>query len=184
MMRRVILIALATICLWPSSASACERIDETIATQSIEKFVESTTCQLNLMRTNAGVGALRPDPYLAVSGKGHAVDMVANNYFSHTGLDGSSPGIRDQRAGYMGTAQRWEIGENLISYAPTPRVAVDSWIASPAHNYVLYLPKWKDLGIAATPQTGCECVMMAAEFGAKYKKRSHAKRRKLKRKRQ
>lgn len=166
-----------------AKSEACERIDDTIANQSLESFVEATTCQVNLMRTNADRSSLRPESHLAVSATAHTADLVANNYFSHTGLDGSTPGIRDQRAGYMSMATSWQIGENLVSYAATPRVVVDAWIASPAHNYVLYLDKWKDLGVGATVQKQCECLMVAAEFGVKYKKREHPKRRKLKRKR-
>lgn len=53
----------------------------------------------NQARASAGVCALTLDPRLTAAAQGHADDMAANNYFSHTSLDGRSPWDRLRDAG-------------------------------------------------------------------------------------
>lgn len=59
----------------------------------------------------------------------HAQDMAANNYFSHTGRDGSSVGTRVTRTGY-----KWStVGENIAAGYTTIASTVDGWYASAGH---------------------------------------------------
>jgi len=56
--------------------------------------------------------------------------MVARGYFSHTGLDGSSPSDRAQAAGYPGGS-----GENIAASSRGTAISVFSlWRASAGHN--------------------------------------------------
>lgn len=52
---------------------------------------------------------LAPNANLLAAARGHSADMVTNNYFSHTGSDGSTVGGRIAAAGYVGNA----FGENI-----------------------------------------------------------------------
>lgn len=59
----------------------------------------------------------------------HSLDMATQNYFSHTGLDGSDPGDRIGAAGYAAT--RW--GENIAAGYRSAQQVVDGWMGSPGH---------------------------------------------------
>jgi len=74
--------------------------------------------------------ALEANGYCRLSARLHAEDMAKNNYFSHTGLNGSSPFDRMADAGYNGPAP-W--GENIAAGQSSPEAVVDGWMHSPGH---------------------------------------------------
>jgi uncharacterized protein YkwD len=74
----------------------------------------------------------------------HAGDMAQNNYFSHTGLDGSTPAARVTRGGYRYSAT----GENIAAGQTTPEAAVAGWIKSPPHCENLMNPAYTEMGVA------------------------------------
>ena len=59
----------------------------------------------------------------------HSIDMDQNNYFSHTGLDGSSPGDRLTQAGYIWTSY----GENIAFNYPDEQSVMNAWLQSEGH---------------------------------------------------
>jgi uncharacterized protein YkwD len=59
----------------------------------------------------------------------HSKDMFDNNYFSHTGLDGSSPGDRIRRVGYNWNAY----GENIARGYPDEQSVMTGWLNSAGH---------------------------------------------------
>ena len=60
---------------------------------------------------------------------GHSEDMANNDYFSHTGLNGSNPGARITAAGYS-----WSrYGENIAAGYSTAQSVMDGWLTSPGH---------------------------------------------------
>jgi uncharacterized protein YkwD len=73
--------------------------------------------------------ALTYDERLRCSARKHSKDMGANNYFSHTGLDGSQPWDRMTSAGYTWTYA----AENIAAGYPTPSAVVQGWMASSGH---------------------------------------------------
>jgi len=79
-------------------------------------------------RYNA-VPALKWNSNLFNAAAAHSTDMAANNYFSHTGLDGRNAGQRITGAGYA-----WRsYGENIAAGQFTVQSVVDGWLASPGH---------------------------------------------------
>jgi uncharacterized protein YkwD len=62
--------------------------------------------------------------------EGHSQDMAANNFFSHTGSDGSSPGDRISRQGYSWTTYAENIGAGYTS----PAAVVQGWMNSSGHR--------------------------------------------------
>lgn len=83
---------------------------------------------------------------LEAAAQGHSTDMATNNFFSHTGSNGSSVGDRASSAGYSWTA----IGENIAagtSYSAVGAV-VQGWIDSPGHCANLMRSSYKELGAA------------------------------------
>jgi uncharacterized protein YkwD len=79
----------------------------------------------------------------------HSNDMVANNFFSHTGSDGSNAGQRATAAGYAWTS--W--GENIAAGQQTVNAVVDAWMASPGHCANLMNPAFRDVGLACVKGT-------------------------------
>ena len=85
----------------------------------------------NIERANYGLAPLRWSDNLATASFNHSVDMYENNFFSHTGSDGSDPGQRIRRAGHS----RWTmVAENVAAFQRTPDEVVSSWMNSPGHR--------------------------------------------------
>jgi len=91
---------------------------------------------INDQRAQNGKYALTMNSMLTTSARAHSVDMVVNKYMSHTGLDGSTPQQREQRAGYYG--RYW--GE--IIGGGTPTVAVNWWMNEPGHRDMVLGTNW------------------------------------------
>lgn len=86
---------------------------------------------------------------LAQAAETHSTDMVAGDFFSHTGSDGSSVGDRVTRTGY-----RWgTVGENLYAGLNDAARAVQSWIDSPGHCRNLMDPDFEEVGMVVVAGT-------------------------------
>jgi uncharacterized protein YkwD len=83
----------------------------------------------NTERARAGCGPLRLDAALREAAQAHSQDMADNDYFSHTGSDGSSPWDRAAEAGYSDPS-----GENIAAGYQTPEDVMAAWMASAGHR--------------------------------------------------
>jgi uncharacterized protein YkwD len=97
---------------------------------------------VNRERRERGLPPLRADETLRTSARAHSADMLENGYFSHTGLDGSSPFERMRRAG----ARFLTAGENL-AFAPTVQMAHRGLMNSPGHSANILNPAFRQVGI-------------------------------------
>lgn len=88
--------------------------------------------------------ALRWDCRLGQASHVHSTDMATNNFFSHTGSDGSSPFDRMQREGY----QFRTAGENISAGYRTVDAAVNGWLNSAGHCSNIMNPNFQDMGAA------------------------------------
>jgi uncharacterized protein YkwD len=79
----------------------------------------------------------------------HSDDMMALNFFSHTGSSGSSAGQRATAAGYVW--QTW--GENIAAGQPTVANVVAGWMASPGHCANIMNARFRDIGLACVSGT-------------------------------
>lgn len=74
----------------------------------------------------------------------HSDDMVARNFFSHTGSNGSTLGDRVTAAGYA-----WRgVGENIAAGQATVAIVVDGWMKSDGHCANLMNAAYRDIGVA------------------------------------
>ncbi len=87
-------------------------------------------------------GSLRWNDTLAEVARLHAENMASDNFFSHTGRDGSTPAQRVARAGYRYRAT----GENIAAGQETPEDAVATWIKSPGHCASMMNPAYTEMG--------------------------------------
>ena len=93
---------------------------------------------------------LAPNPNLELAALRHSTDMVANNYFSHTGLDGSSPASRIAAAGYVGNTIGENIafitGQNNTPVQAAPNLNADLF-KSAGHRVNVLDPTYTEIGI-------------------------------------
>jgi len=79
---------------------------------------------------------------LAMAAYLHSEDMALNNFFSHTGSDGSSAGQRISRQGYP-----WRTyGENIAVGYPTVSSVIQGWLGSEGHCRNLMDPDFTEIG--------------------------------------
>lgn len=107
---------------------------------------EETTlfAEINLKRAEAGCAPLEQSSALAQAARDHGLDMASQNFFSHTGSDGSKPGVRAKRVGYefLGGFETLSAGQ------PTPAEAVDAWMNSQVHRDILLNCTLDDAGVS------------------------------------
>jgi len=89
------------------------------------------------------VPALTLSTQLRCAARNHSKDMSVNNFFSHTGSNGSAFSQRITAAGYVWTAAAENIG---AGYA-TAAAAVAGWMASTGHCNNIMSATYKDVGV-------------------------------------
>jgi len=104
---------------------------------------------VNRERANAGVAALRYDPALARAAHAHAADMVQQNYFDHTSLDGRDFSDRAAAASYRGFAT----GENIARGQADAAAVMKSWMDSPGHRKNILAPNSNEIGVGVEQRT-------------------------------
>lgn len=98
---------------------------------------------VNQHRAANGLGPVCSDPLLNQAAAAHSQDMLNNNYFDHTGQNGSMPWDRIQATGYQGSY----FSENIaFGYASAAEV-FDGWRTSPGHNANMLSPSATEMGI-------------------------------------
>lgn len=99
---------------------------------------------VNAERTAAGLPELTHNALLSDAAAVHAADMASNDFFAHTGSDGSDIGLRVDRVGYD-----WGfVGEN-IAFGPTDAaVVMDLWMNSEGHRANILNTHFSEIGIA------------------------------------
>lgn len=88
--------------------------------------------------------ALSWNDKLTQAATGHSVDMMSNNFFSHTGSNGSTLAQRIEAAGYSWSS----IGENIAAGQTSINTVVDGWVASPGHCANIMNPQFQHVGVA------------------------------------
>jgi len=89
------------------------------------------------------VPALTLDTRLRCASRKHSKDMAINNFFSHTGSNGSTFTQRITSAGYTYSYA----GENIGAGYSTPSAAVTGWMNSSGHCNNIMNPNYKHLGV-------------------------------------
>ncbi len=98
----------------------------------------------NQARLEAGLPPLKLNEALREAARGHAEDMAENNFFDHTGSDGSSLADRINRVNYP----NWlYAAENIAAGFPTAEGVVQAWLNSPIHRENILHPNLKEIGV-------------------------------------
>lgn len=114
------------------------------ASQSPGGSFETQVLRLtNDFRQKNGLAPLSHNTTLSSAAELHSQNMATQDFFSHTGIDGSSPFNRMAAAGYRYSYA----AENIAVGYTTPDDVVQGWIDSPSHRVNLLNPNLKELGV-------------------------------------
>ncbi len=126
----------------PAPAAAAAAVDEQTA------FEDEVIRLTNAERMKHGLWPLRKNAALTQAARGHALDMIVNDFASHRGSNGSSSADRARAAGFRpygwGAAY---VGENIAAGIHTPADAVNAWLNSPAHKANMLRPEYREIGV-------------------------------------
>lgn len=113
-----------------------------------ESFEQQVVTLVNQERTSRGIPPLKRNDALDAAAYGHSQDMGVNDFFSHTGSDGSSPDDRIRDAGY--TNLGWW-GENIAAGHSSPEdVMYDpefGWMNSDGHRANILREEFREIGV-------------------------------------
>ncbi len=98
---------------------------------------------VNAYRAQNGRGPLMFNSSLTLAAVNYAKLLGDRNYFSHDGIDGSTPEFRIRAAGYRGSFR----GETLAAGQNSAQAVLIIWQNSPAHSRVLLDPTAVEVGI-------------------------------------
>lgn len=100
--------------------------------------------QINAIRADANLPALKRNTKLDAAAKAHAADMDRRNFFAHKGSNGSLPDQRVTRAGY-----RWcTVAENIANGYRDGAKVIEGWRNSQGHYRNIVSRKAKEYGLA------------------------------------
>ena len=107
-------------------------------------FAEQVVVLVNVERAAAACAPLTMHPQLNQAALAHSEDMALNDFFDHTGSNGSSVTDRMEAAGYT----NWtNAGENIAAGQPTPAEVMTSWMNSPGHRANILNCDFEDIGV-------------------------------------
>lgn len=102
--------------------------------------------RINKVRQENQLQPLANNEQLAQVARDYSRQMAEQNFFSHTGADGSTLQDRVRAGGII----YWVVGENLFKSTNVPQpvnVAVDGWMKSPGHRENILRPVFTETGI-------------------------------------
>ena len=105
----------------------------------------------NRERQKQGLAPLKLSTQLSSAAQLHGTDMARNNYFSHTGRNGSNLGVRAKASGYKYS----RVGENIAAGRSTAEGTMKQWMNSAGHRANILNPKFTEIGFgyANTPNS-------------------------------
>ena len=118
-----------------------------------KSFTEQVLELTNDFRQKNGLKPLKWDPQLATAAQKHSDNMGKQDFFSHTGKDGSKLGDRIRAAGDDSRT----FGENIAAGQRTPEQVVQGWMNSPGHRRNILNPNFESIGVGyhqEKPDTG------------------------------
>jgi Ca2+-binding RTX toxin-like protein len=106
-------------------------------------FIARVVTLTNEFRAQNGLAALTLNADLSNTAQWHSQDMALQDYFSHTGKNGSSPWDRADLFGYGSNS----MGENIAAGQTTPESVVESWKNSAGHRANMLNASFTEIGV-------------------------------------
>ena len=105
---------------------------------------------INAERESEGLPAYAPQSQLQAAALVHNTDMACNEFFSHTGSDGSSKEDRVSAQGYNATLVEENIFGTAVTTSDAPQLAFNFWMASPPNQANVLHDEFTEIGIGYT----------------------------------
>lgn len=117
------------------------------AQNSVTAQMEAAVHQgINTVRQKNKLQPLKTNERLAQVARNYSRQMARDNFFSHTGSDGSTLSQRVSAGGIF----YWAVGENLFKSRNAPQpvpFAIEGWMNSPGHRQNILHPVFTETGI-------------------------------------
>lgn len=110
--------------------SSREDTSKLISIESLDTWMIEMLDLVNEERSKVGASPLCYNQKIVDAADKHSHDMEENNYFSHTGKDGSSPGDRIDRENYDWSSY----GENIAWGQGSVAAVMNAWMNSSGHK--------------------------------------------------
>ena len=117
---------------------------QTAPSPTNQNFIYRVLELTNIERSKLSLPPLTFNTKLLNAAAAHSQNMALQDFFSHTGKDGSSLGSRITATGYQFSAA----AENIAAGASTPEQVVSSWMSSSGHRANILNPNLKEIGIS------------------------------------
>jgi len=111
--------------------------------QTAQQEAEEMLDLVNGIRADRGIAPLRLNAELNQAAYDHSYDMASNDYFDHTGLNGSTFSERAIAAGYTGSPR----GENIAAGNSTVANTFNQWLNSTGHLNNMLNSNSNEMGI-------------------------------------
>jgi uncharacterized protein YkwD len=171
---RSLVLPVFVVGLWAVASPAAATGDRPASpTRSLEQGV---IAQLNALRRQHGLGALRISFHLAAAARQHSAEMASRGYFGHSSANGSTFSRRIARFYPMGNHRYWSVGENLLwsSRELNAAAALTIWLNSSKHRKIMLMARWREVGVGAVQVGsapgvfgGREATIVTADFGVR-----------------
>ena len=109
-----------------------------------QNFIYRVLELTNIERSKLGFSPLTFNTQLLNAAATHSQNMALQDFFSHTGKDGSSLASRISATGYQFSVA----AENIAAGSSTPEQVVSSWMNSSGHQANILNPNLKEIGIS------------------------------------
>lgn len=116
---------------------------EDVPSKKNHPFVQKVLALTNVHRKTAGLTPLTLNSKLNNVAHAHSKSMAVDDFFSHTGADGSTAFDRISAEGY----QYRKAAENIGAGYSTPESVVNAWMNSPGHRENILNGDLKEIGI-------------------------------------
>ncbi len=171
---RLVLLGVSIVGLWAAAAPAGATSQRPASARGA--LEQDVLANVNLLRGQHGLGALRLSTKLSAAARSHSAEMAQRGYFSHNSANGTSFDKRIARFYSLGGKRYWSVGENLLWSSPdvSASAALDMWLKSPEHRKILFTARWREIGLSAVhvPSApgsygGHEVTIVTADFGVR-----------------
>ncbi len=110
------------------------------------KIEAAIRLSINQVRQKEKLQPLKNNERLAEVARKYSKEMAEKNFFSHTGVDGSTLASRVEASGII----YWLVGENLFrgtNLNEPVTIAVEGWLESPGHRANILRPPFNETGV-------------------------------------
>jgi uncharacterized protein YkwD len=114
-----------------------------VQASSVNKLVNGVFRLVNKKRAAKGLQPVSLNSKLQQAAQAHSQDMAVNDFFSHTGSNGSSMGDRLRQVNYSYSYA----AENIAAGSSTARGVMKQWMKSPGHRANILSKNVTEIGI-------------------------------------